>query len=151
HRLEAAWRWEQEDLAGLAAGLGHVALWDDWRAWQAEHRAALAVDGDDIRRVASTYQVDHGLTVGWSLPRSGGKSISPPPARAPGPARAASPPGPERPVGLPIPNGASKLVDYSPRRSVLPNGLRLLTERRPGTGTVALDLYVDAGVLREAK
>ena len=55
HRLEAAWRWEQEDLAGLAAGLGQVALWGDWRAWQAEHRAALAVEADDIRRVVSTY------------------------------------------------------------------------------------------------
>ena len=43
NRLEAAWRWEQEDVFGLASGLGHVALWDDWRAWQAEHRAALAV------------------------------------------------------------------------------------------------------------
>ncbi len=55
HRLEAAWRWEQEDLGGLASGLGQVALWDDWRAWQAEHRAALAVQADDIRRVASSY------------------------------------------------------------------------------------------------
>jgi len=27
----------------------------DWRAWQAEHRAAIAVAADDIRRVASTY------------------------------------------------------------------------------------------------
>ena len=38
HRLEAAWRWEQEDLPGLASGLGHVALWRHWRDWQAEHR-----------------------------------------------------------------------------------------------------------------
>src|SRR5262249_5391750 len=45
-RLEAAWRWEQEDLTGLAAGLGQFALWDDWRAWQAEHRAELAVKSD---------------------------------------------------------------------------------------------------------
>src|SRR5206468_12649131 len=71
HRLEAAWRWEQEDLPGLAAGLGHVALWDDWRTWQRQHRAALAVGADDIRRVASTYLADSGLTVGWSLPRPG--------------------------------------------------------------------------------
>ncbi|MBV8267450.1 MAG: insulinase family protein, partial [Planctomycetaceae bacterium] len=69
HRLEAAWRWEQEDLSGLAAGLGQVALWDDWRAWQGEHRAALAVEADDIRRVASTYLSESSLTVGWSLPR----------------------------------------------------------------------------------
>ena len=69
NRLEAAWRWEQEDLAGLAAGLGQAAPWGDWRAWQAEHRAALAVEADDIRRVVSTYLTDANLTVGWSLPR----------------------------------------------------------------------------------
>ena len=44
NRLEAGWRWEQEDAAGLAAGIGHAALWGDWRDWQTEHAAALAVD-----------------------------------------------------------------------------------------------------------
>ena len=39
-RLEAAWRWERDDLAALASGLGHAALWGDWRTWPAEHRAA---------------------------------------------------------------------------------------------------------------
>jgi zinc protease len=151
-RLEAAWRWEQEDLAGLAAGLGHVALWDDWRAWQAEHRAALAVSGDDIRRVASTYLVDAGLTVGWSLPRpSRTLFVLADGAPAAEPPRPASPSAPEGPIALPIPAGASRLADYRPARGLLPNGLRLLTERRPGTGTVALELYVDAGLLREAK
>ncbi len=55
HRLEAAWRWEQEDLAGLAAGLGNAALWGDWRSWPAEHRAAMAVGAAEIRRVAASY------------------------------------------------------------------------------------------------
>jgi zinc protease len=98
------------------------------------------------------YLVDDGLTVGWSLPRSGpaltvllpGEPLSPAP-------RPTSPPAPERPIPLVIPGETSTLGDYRPRRSVLPCGLRLLTEERPGTGTVALDLYVDAGQLREAK
>jgi zinc protease len=34
---------------------------------------------------------------------------------------------------------------------VLDNGLRVIWERRPDTGVVALELYVDAGILREAK
>ena len=71
HRLEAAWRWEQEDLAGLAAGLGHFALAGDWRAWQLEHRAAVEVSADDVRRVASRYLNADNLTVGWSVPRGG--------------------------------------------------------------------------------
>ena len=154
NRLEAAWRWEQEDLAGLAAGLGHYALWDDWRVWQADHRAALAVEPDDIRRVVSTYLGEAGLTVGWSLPRPS-RDITvllPSEARTRSSmARPVAPPAIERPIGLTIPSGGTKLAAYQPRRSVLANGLRLVSERRPGTGVVALDLFVDAGVLREAK
>jgi zinc protease len=152
HRLEAAWRWEQEDLAGLAAGLGGVALWDDWRAWQAEHRAALAVGPDDIRRVVSTYLGETGLTVGWSLPRTGRGAtvLLPSEVTAPGP-RPTAPPAPDRPIPLVIPGNGSRLTDFRPHRSVLPNGLRLVTERRPGTGIVALELFIDAGSLREAK
>jgi zinc protease len=152
NRLEAAWRWEQEDVAGLAAGLGHVALWGDWRAWQAEHRAALAVEADDIRRVVSTYLGDSGLTAGWSLPRpSRSMTVLVPDETAHRPPRPAAPPASESPVALPVPCGGSRLADYHPRRSRLSNGLRLITERRPGTGVVALELYVDAGLLREEK
>jgi zinc protease len=156
HRLEAAWRWEQEDLGGLAAGLGSTALWEDWRAWQAEHRAALGIRVDDIRRVVSTYLNASGLTVGWSLPRpargvpvllpSEVVSAAQPPA-----ARPAAPPAAERPIALIIPGTGSRLADFRPHRSALPNGLRLISERRPGTGIVALELFIDAGQLREAK
>ncbi len=60
-------------------------------------------------------------------------------------------PSPERPILLTIPNGNSRLTDYHPERSALPNGLRLIHECRPNTGIVALELFVDAGLLREAK
>jgi zinc protease len=50
---------------------------------------------------------------------------------------------------LDLPRGATRLVDYHPRRSRLENGLRLIHEQRPGTEVVALDFYVDAGWLRE--
>ena len=50
-----------------------------------------------------------------------------------------------------IPGGGTRLADFKPSRSVLPGGLRLITERRPGTGIVALELFIDAGLLREAK
>ena len=152
HRLEAAWRWEQEDLAGLAAGLGHVALWDDWRAWQAEHRAALAVEADDIRRVASTYLIEASLTVGWSLPRSGrAMTVLLPSETLPSTPWPPSAPPAGRPTALAIPGGRSRLTDYHPHRTVLANGLRLVSETRPGTGIVALELFVDAGLLRESK
>jgi zinc protease len=154
NRLEAAWRWEQEDLAGLAAGLGNVALWDDWRAWQAEHRAALSVVPDDIRRVAAAYLGNDGLTAGWSLPKEGRAVTVLLPgenARRPRAPRAAPTTSPERPLPLVVPAVGSRLADFQPRRLVLPNGMKLVTERRPGTGIVALELFVDAGLLREER
>ena len=151
-RLEAAWRWEQEDLAGLASGLGQVALWDDWRAWQDEHKAALAVNADDIRRVLATYVNDQRLTVGWSLPRPKGVAVALPVARQSIPAVPRAPeavPGIDRweIADAPTP----KLTPYRPRKIILSNGLRLLTDRRPGTGVVAIEVYLDAGILREGK
>ncbi len=156
HRLEAAWRWEQEDLAGLASGLGEVALWGDWRAWPIEHQAALGVTSEAVRRVAARYLVDAGLTVGWARPGRGdgdpGALILPlEPATPAARPRPSPPTAPAGPLALAIPRTVSRLVDYRPKRSTLPNGLRLLSERRPGTGVVALDLYCDAGVVRELR
>jgi zinc protease len=152
NRLEAAWRWEQEDLAGLAGGLGLFALNGDWRSWQAEHRAAIGVQAEDIRRVASTYLTEGNLTAGWSLPRPGRSVtvLAPAETRAT-PARPAPSAIEERPIPLEIVAGPSKLADYRPRKTILPNGLRVLTEHRPGTGVVAFELFIDAGLLREAR
>ena len=169
-RLEAAWRWEQEELTGLAAGLGNAALWGDWREWPSEHRAAMSVRGEDLRRAAASYLREEGLTVGWSLPKvadqpSGGTMVPVPmipeereghgtsPGRAP--TRIASRVV-DRTTGtsampLPVMAGLSRLTDYRPRRIVLINGVRMIFERRPGTGVVALELYVDAGSARESK
>ena len=176
NRLEAGWRWEQEDLSGLAAGIGHAALWGDWRDWQAEHAAALPVDAAAIVKVVARYLSEDNLTAGWSLPRprrgraaaalAGDRSangraaeLETKAARSrhhsvvpPGPAKtpAALDELPGRPA-IDIPHRLTKLIDYRPRRRRLDNGLRLIHERRPGTGVVALDLYVDAGWLREAR
>jgi len=179
-RLCAAWRWEQEDLASLAAGLGTAALWGDWRAWQAEHRAALSVLAQEIRDVVRKYLSDDNLTAGWSIPRArnrpvrsldkpagrvlpgraAGRQASPPSSKSPAdiyavPAEAAAAHGPAGPAPVPtsliVPAGVPRLIDYRPRRIVLDNGLRLVYDRRPGTGVVAVELFADAGLLREAK
>jgi zinc protease len=156
-RLEAGWRWEQDDLSSLATGLGHRALWGDWRSLQVEHRDAMAVTIDDVKRVASTYLVDSGLVVGWSLPQAA-RGISLPSSSPVEPPREVTPPSrhsavvtPDLPVPLHWRNPPSPSLDYRPRRHVMDNGLRVLTERIAGTGTVALELYVDAGQLRETK
>ena len=80
NRLEAGWRWEQEDLAGLAAGIGHAALWGQWRDWLAEHTAAMGVDAEAIKRLAH-YVTDDNLTSGWSQPRPGKIATGAPPRR----------------------------------------------------------------------
>ena len=172
-RIKAAWRWEQEDLTNLAAGLGSAALWSDWRDWQSELRATLTIDAHDIKRVVDAYLIEPGLTVGWSLPGAGGEEAPATPGSvetfSDAPVAALASPTPlglaaaERtvtagredstttPIPMAIPTGISRLVDYKPRRIILENGLRLIFERRPGTGIVALELFADAGLLREAK
>ncbi len=154
NRLESAWRWEQEDQAGLAAGLGQAALWGNWRTWQAERRGALAVSAEDIRRVASMYLVEDALTAGWCLPRSSRSMAILLPSEVrpnPAPPRPVTIPEAQRPLGLTIPRGVPSLEGYLPARSALSNGLRVISERRPGTGTVAIELHVDAGQVHEAR
>ena len=153
NRFEAGWRWDQEDLLALACGVGEAALWGDWRDWQAEHAAALAVDADAVRRVAAKYLADSRLTVGWLLrseeapagdrPKATGRrgaSAARPTAHAPTIAEIPLAPAPARP----------KLVDSPPRRFTLPNGLRVIHEPRPGVGVAAVDFYVEGGWVREA-
>jgi zinc protease len=172
-RIKAAWRWEQEDLTTLAAGLGSAALWSDWRDWQTEIRATLTIDTHDIKRVVDTYLIEPGKTVGWSIPGPGGEEAMATPgsvetfADAPRAALLSSAPqgsaavahagatgrddDATTPIPVVIPRGITRLVDYKPRRTLLENGLRLIFEQRPGTGVVALDLFADAGLLRESK
>ncbi|MHB1560799.1 MAG: M16 family metallopeptidase, partial [Isosphaeraceae bacterium] len=170
-RLDAAWRWERDDLAALASGLGHAALWGDWRRWPAEHRAAMAVTARDIRRVAAAYLDGKGLTAGWTETRDAEESASATTvALGLSPAGTASKPTPASPASTsesaagPVPavtttatapppargGRGSRLSDYRPRRVVLDNGLRLVWARRPGAGVVSLEFYCDAGMVREA-
>ncbi len=170
-RLEAAWRWERDDLAALASGLGHAALWGDWQHWPAEHRAAMAVTARDIRRVAAAYLDERGLTAGWTETREAGESA---PAatvalglsHAGAGSKATTPAAPAATSGsaaspvlatatAPAPAATrrargSRLSDYRPGRVVLDNGLRLVWARRPGAGVVSLEFYCDAGMVRES-
>ncbi len=151
NRLEAAWRWEQGDVGGLASGLGDFALWGNWSDWQAQHRAAIAVKAEDVRRVASTYLGANSLTVGWSLPKKG-RAIT---VLMPGKVRSkGSRPSTvilDRPLGIEVPGGVTTLSDFRPHKAVLANGMRMLTERRGDDGVIALELFVDAGQMRERK
>ncbi len=154
HRLEAAWRWEQEDLAGLAAGLGHFALGGDWRDWQTDHRAAIAVTAEDLKRVASTYLMLDNLTVGWSIPRvDSSATVRLSDDRTTQPSlKAVAPPTPApKAISLRLPKLPARLAEFAPEKRRLAHGMGVLTEVRPGTGVVALELFVDAGMLREAK
>lgn len=152
NRFEAGWRWDQEDLLALATGVGEAALWGDWRDWQADHAAALAVDARDVRRVASKYLTESALTSGWLLrsddapaPSECGSARK---GRGRTPATAAAA---DLTAGFPGPAVVvrPKLVDYHPRRFKLANGLRVIHERRPGVGVAAVDFYVEGGWVRE--
>jgi zinc protease len=170
-RLEATWRWDREDATGLAAALGQAELHGHWTDYAVEHAAAMAVTVADVRRVAQLYLGEAGLTVGWLgahlRKRSRTTHLIPPLV-----ARVASPSESESLVsgltgslrwagheatGLSLQlarklgGRPARCGTFAPRRIVLPNGLTLISERRPGTGVVAIELYCDAGCLREAK
>jgi zinc protease len=151
NRFEAGWRWDQEDLLALACGVGESALWGDWRDWQAEHAAALAVDAAAVRRVASEHLADSKLTVGWLLRSEEAPSTAVPKAtlRRGAPARS-TPATTSAEIPLPpSPPARPRLIDYRPRRFTLPNGLRVIYERRPGVGVAAVDFHVEGGWVHE--
>jgi zinc protease len=175
-RLDAARRWEREDLLGLAAGLGSVAVWDDWRVWRRELEAGLAVEAEDVRRVASTYFIDDRLTLGVLAPdakkttsfsKTTALSINP---ADPEPVKSSANPiiqknqnsydeFPTREDLVSIEDSLTffkrfrspNSVEFHPVRTVLENGMRLVSERRPATGIAAIELSLDAGMLREKK
>ncbi len=66
--------------------------------------------------------------------RPGTPAPAPAPAVAPAPANLV----PCLPA-IEVPRGITRLVDYRPRRLRLENGLRVIHERRPETGVVALE------------
>ncbi len=162
-RLEAAWRWQKEDLGGLAAGLGSTALWGNWIDWPKSHRDAMVVTEADIRRVASDYLRPEGLTVGWSLPRRSRTEIVMLPVqdRVSGLMRLDSGSEPIRSTAIPSRRlgrtatiasaSCVRLSNYRPRATVLENGFNVIYERHPGTGIVALELFIDADTSHELK
>ncbi len=169
-RLDAARRWEREDLLGLAAGLGSVAVWDDWRVWRRELETALAVSADDVRRVASTYFVDDRLTLGVLAPCALKRAASSinlsdndlskilPYSSIYNHKNIESDfPTSDDLVSIEdslnfLPRSSSpRSLEFHPRRTVLENGMRLVSESRPATGIAALELSLDAGMLREKK
>jgi zinc protease len=158
-RLDASWRWDKEDVLGIAAGIGQAGLWGDWRAWLAEHQRAMSLDTAQIARVAQIYLRPNQVTVAWSIPERGRDTqrISTVSWHAREVAVAANghvsgrldPRLPWQPV--PSLARARELATLKPHRTVLSNGLILLVEPRPGTGTVAIELHLDAGQIRERK
>lgn len=165
-RQMTAWRWDQDDLVGLSAALGQAELHGSWRDWVAEQRNALLVTEGDIRRVARRYLTPRGVTVGWlganlrrrstalhELPRL----LARPSVDLNGACT------PDRcTVGAESSKHVGKLLRGLPTRPaayestrvhrvLLPNGMRLLTEPSASRGVVALELYFDSGIMREAK
>ncbi len=161
-RLDAGRRWERQDLMSLAAAVGTAALWGDWRDWDREYQAALAVTSADVAQAAAAHLVDSRLTIGWSIrpARRGAMIVASSTAassetRTP---RATSPdagvkyaplPSPPRPAR--IASRATPWLSRRPKPIRLDNGMTLIHEPWDGAGVVALELHVDAGQTWEAR
>jgi zinc protease len=164
-RLDAAWRWSRQDLAGLAVGIGYAAVLGHWTDWIEDHRAACRVGPDQIRAALRAHLTNDRLTVGWVVPGTARRlirpldpvfsddAVSPPPPLAP------TPPDnqetdhaeqPESPIGSNNRVALRNRIRFVPKRVVLSNGLRVCLDPRPeGSGTVALEFHVETGPTRE--
>lgn len=166
-RLDASRRWERQDPMNLAAAVGSAALWGDFRAWQRDYHAALAVTADDVARAAARHLVDSNLTIGWSrrpdrrrspiaVPALILKASSSRRARFETEPRAglAPIPRPEKTREPQIEHGAARPAPWLMRKAkrvLLENGMTLIHEPWEGAGVVAFELHVDAGQTWEAK
>ena len=117
----------RESPAQIMSGLTEAVAMGDWRRFPQELDAVLAVDADDVRRVAGEYLRDQNLTVGWFVPEGGGGATS------------THPPAP-RPCYL-----RSPFVDRVDLRD-LPGGARLAVLTNPHAPTVTIAGTIGAGI-----
>ncbi len=168
-RLDAAERWERQDLASLAAAIGAAALWGDWRAWRRDYDLTARVGAEDVKRAVAGYLARDRVAVGWSRrPRPGSSSsgacaaVALPGASSAQPARKTAARGGLEP--LPHFAGIARAGERSrasagqveswrrrlPMATRLANGLTLIHEPWAGAGVVAIELSIDAGQIRES-
>lgn len=149
--LERALRQIESQLVYSSEGVTNQAYWlgqwnvvDDWRRADAFLQAIRAVSADDVQRVARMYLVPERRTVGWLEPTTDGSSA------VSGATGSNAPLGAYVVWGLDGPQ-ASRSVDVGGafQRAVLPNGIPVLGQDRPGSRSVALRLRIPAGSIRE--
>ena len=176
--LEASRRTDFEDLPTVAAGLGSAAVFGKSSDWLEHHERMMRVDADDIRRVVDRYIIEPNMTVGWMRPSKATKTFSVPaveandgevelPPRSAAAARleraestaaaylraasAAAAVRTDAKYELPALDAVARGLVFHPHCVELPNKMKLIWERRPGCGIVSLEMYVNAGMINEAK
>jgi zinc protease len=120
-----------ESPAQIMSGLTEAIAMGDWRRFLRELELVSAVTADDLRRVASEYLDDRGLTVGWFVPET----------QPVGAAREPLPTGP-RPCFLRQP--FAERVD----QRTLGGGTKLAVLANPHAPTVTVAGTVGAGISR---
>jgi len=123
-----------------AEDIGQMACEADWRRAGRAPERIRAVTAADVRRVAARLFGVTNRTVGWALPRADGAGGRKP-ARRKSRRRTADEGG----------GAGGVAVRLAPITRRLPNGLTLIVARNTTVPVVALNVYVDAGRLREAK
>lgn len=140
-QLEAQFVYSSEGVTNQAYWLGQWNVADRWARAESLPAEMRAVTASDVQRVAREYLSPVRQTVGWLEPEHDG--------HAEGDSASAPDLAAVRCWGLDGPRLVQSPETTGYRRTLLPNGIPVLGQERPGSRSIALRMRVRAGSIWE--
>lgn len=141
-QLEAQFVYSSEGVTNQAFWLGQWEIVDHWERAHSLQEEIRAVTAEDVQRVAAKYLVPERRTFGKLIP-----TVAPSAAHTP----LEDEPAAFTPLawGLSGPIGRGNGSSQGFQRALLDNGIPVLGQNRPDSGSVALRMRVPAGMVLE--
>jgi zinc protease len=147
-QIEADFVFSTDSVTSQANQIGYWDMADTWRYLTTYLDRIRALTPEAVQKVAQTYFVEEGRTVGHFIPTSQGGVAGPPPREAS--ARVEKPRRGDRPVPLPKPVRASA-SQRNVTRFKLDNGISVVVQENRSSPTFALRGSLPGGTVHEPK